>query len=136
MTVHSQDALRDLDLGPPAVVAPAERPCWLLVIAVRTLGHEVAVVVGEADVHTAGQLRHQLLELLPALPCELLVDLGALDFCDLSGMDALRDVEQAARARGVRLTYRGVSPRLAWLSQRFPRPPGLATVLSPPRGRG
>lgn len=128
--------VRSLDTGPPTDVAPADQTSWLLVVAVLAAGHEVVVVVGEADLHTADQLRHQLVELLPAGPCALLVDVGALCFCDLSGLDALRDVEQVARDRGVSVTYRGVSPRLAWLAQSFPRRPRLAPVPPPPGGLG
>lgn len=135
-----------LGTDPRHAVPPSGRTSWLLVVAVRAGGHDVAILVGEADLHTADQLRQQLVALLPADAGPLLVDLGALDFCDLRGLDALRDVEQVARSRGVHVTYRGVSRRLAWLSHSFAvqrgRESGTApaqrsrpAALTPPRPR-
>ncbi len=78
------------------------------------------VVVGEADLNTAGQLGARLIDALGAEPTSLVVELGALDFCDLSGLDALHDAARTASEAGVSLTFRGMSPQLAWLHATFP----------------
>ena len=111
--------------------ASAGRPPGLMVMALRAAEQHVLVVIGEADLHTAGQLRRQLIDALWAEPPSLLVELGALGFCDLAGLDALHDAARAAQDAGVTLTFRGMSPQLTWLHRTFPpRGPGLSP--SPP----
>ena len=95
-------------------------PAGLMVMALRAAEQHVLVVVGEADLHTAGQLRTQLIEMLAVQPPSVLVDLAALEFCDLSGLDALHDAARAADDTGIALTFRGMSPQLAWLHRTFP----------------
>ncbi len=105
-------------------LAPASvgRPAKLTVMVLRAAEQHVLVVVGEADLHTAGQLRAQLIEMIRAEPPSVLVELGALEFCDLSGLDALHDAARAAHDAGVALTFRGMSPQLSWLHATFPAP--------------
>ena len=113
--------------GPPAPGPPS----GLTVTALRAAQQHVLVVVGEADLHTAGQLRAQLIEMLPTPPRPVLVHLGALEFCDLAGLDALHDAARAAHDAGTALTFRGMSPRLSWLHRTFP-PGGLVPSPSTP----
>lgn len=96
------------------------RPSWLMIMPLRAAEQHVLVVVGEADLHTAGQLRSQLIDMLWTGAPSLLVELGALEFCDLSGLDALHDAARAAHDAGVALTFGGMSPQLAWLHATFP----------------
>ena len=81
---------------------------------------QVLLVVGEADARTADQLRGHLLDALAGQPPAVRVELDALDFCDLSGLDALHDVARTAAAAGVPLTFTGMSAQLAWLHRTFP----------------
>ncbi len=106
-------------------VAPAAagKPSGLMVMALRAAEQHVLVVLGEADLHTAGQLRAELIDRLPVQPPSVVVELGALEFCDLSGLDALHAAARAAHEVGVTLSFRGMSPLLAWLHHRFPPPP-------------
>lgn len=100
----------------------------------RAAEEHVLVVVGEADISTADQLRENLVAALADWPPALRVELGALEFCDLPGLDALQDAASAAAKAGVQLTFSGMLPQLAWLHQRFPapRPPAAATALAGP----
>ena len=86
----------------------------------RAAEQHVLVVVGQADLATADQLRDDLTDALTGQPLSLMVDLAGLDFCDLSGLDALHDAAQQAHAAGVQLTFRGMSTQLAWLHRTFP----------------
>ena len=118
-----------------ATVVGDASPAWqdktstLMVMPMRAAEQHVLVVVGEADMHTAEQLRTQLIGALGAEPPSVLVELGALDFCDLQGLDALHDAARAAHNAGIALTFRGMSRQLSWLHRTFPAPdpppPGL-----------
>lgn len=134
---------RSLSVTTPSYcVVPASpvRPPGVLVTALRTAGQHVLVVVGEADMHTAGYLRIQLIDPLRSKPPSVLVELGGLKFCDLAGLDALHDAARAAHDAGVALTFRGMSAQLAWLHRTFPRSPvrppsepGLARKVDAPQ---
>ncbi len=50
----------------------------------------------------------------------MLVELGALTFCDSAGVDALRDIARAAEVAGVALVFRGQSEQLQWLQRTVP----------------
>ena len=118
----------------PAAAGP-DRPSFLMVMPLRAAEQHVLVVVGEADLHTAGQLRSELTNMLDVEPASLVVELGALKFCDLSGLDALHDVARAAHDAGIALTFRGMSPQLSWLHATFsrrttPQPPGAGVDRS------
>ena len=115
--------------GTPAGDAWQDRPSALMVMPMRAAEQHVLVVVGEADMHTAEQLRTQLIDALRTEPPSVLVELGALDFCDLQGLDALHDAARAAHDAGISLTFCGMSSQLSWLHRTFPAPdpppPGL-----------
>ncbi|MBW3640413.1 MAG: STAS domain-containing protein [Actinobacteria bacterium] len=128
--------LRATRTSTPAVPTPSERGSGLMVMALRAAEQHVLVVVGEADLHTAGQLRTALVDMLPVHPPSVLVELGALEFCDLAGLDALRDAARAAHNVGVALTFRGMSAQLAWLHHTFPPrsvspPPSMPDAFQP-----
>jgi hypothetical protein len=85
----------------------------------------VLVVAGEADMSNAGALRAQLLEASVAGSPPVVVDLVDLEFCDLFGLDAMREAAAIAETAGVGMTFRGMSRRLLWLDGTFPfRMPG------------
>lgn len=115
--------------GTVVAASPArqDRSSELVVMPLRAAEQHVLVVVGEADLHTAGQLRMQLIDMLQEQPPSVLVELGALEFCDLAGLDALHDAARAARDAGIVLTFRGMSVQLAWLHHTF-----LPSSLLPP----
>lgn len=109
----------------------------LLVMRLRAAEQHVLVVVGQADLATAVQLRDDLTNALAEQPPSLLVDLAGLDFCDLSGLAALHDAARQAHAAGVQLTFRGMSAQLAWLHRTFPdrdlpEPAPAQALTSPP----
>ena len=116
------------------VPAPTGLPSALMVMTLRAAEQHVLVVVGEADLHTADQLRAQIIGSLPEPPLSVLVELAGLDFCDLLGLDALHDAARAARAAGVALTFRGMSRQLSWLDHAFPRH-SAATSAAPDASR-
>jgi hypothetical protein len=85
----------------------------------------VLVVTGEADISNARGLRDQLIEASVSGSPPLVVDLVDLDFCDLNGLDAMREAAAIAETAGVGMTFRGMSRRLRWLDGTFPfRMPG------------
>lgn len=119
--------------APPAAAAGSRvstRPTWLMVMPLRAAEQHVLVVLGEADLSTADQLRGELIGALGVRPPALLVELGALQFCDLSGLDALHDAARAAAYAGVSMTFRGMSPMLEWLDRTFP--PTKSAPARPP----
>ena len=111
---------------------PAERDAGLAVLQLRAEEQDVLVVVGEADLSTAQRLYDELVQSLPAPPRTAVVELGALGFCDLRGLDALRAAAAAARTAGVCLTFRGQSAQLSWLQRTCPAPaPASGAVPRP-----
>jgi anti-anti-sigma factor len=80
----------------------------------------VLVVTGEADISNSEELRELLIQASAIGRSEIVVDLVDLDFCDLSGLDALRAAAEVAAAGGVEMTFRGVSAQLRWLDGTFP----------------
>lgn len=118
-----------------------ERPApRLTVLAIKAADQHVLVVTGEADLHTASQLRSSITALTPAEPCSVIVELSALDFCDLNGLDALHDAAAVAALAGVELVFHGASPRLSWLHRSFPprspRPSPAAAAARSASGPG
>ena len=100
--------------GPTATVVagcPADQDAGLAVLPRRAEDEDVLVVVGEADLSTAQLLYDELVQSLPAPPRTAVVELGALGFCDLRGLDALRAAAAAARTAGVCLTSRSRAER-------------------------
>lgn len=102
-------------------------PAELGVLPMRTAEQLVLVVLGEADLHTAGQLRRRLLTALAGAPPAVVIELGALEFCDLNGLDALHDAAQIAHHSGIAVTFRGMSPLLALMHRTWP-PAGPARL--------
>lgn len=99
--------------GPDAGAVATPEGARLLVIPLRAAEEQVLVVVGEADISTADQLRDHLTDALAGQPPALRAELGGLEFCDLLGLDALHDAARAAAAAGVHLTLSGMSAQLA-----------------------
>ena len=109
-------------------------PTTLVVCPVSGDGVLTVVVVGDADLASSKVLREALLAAVSAAAGRrLILDVFGLRFCDLLGMDALRDGLAAARATGLHWTLQGVSSRLQWLFATFPEPApaGLDTVPRP-----
>jgi anti-sigma B factor antagonist len=52
-------------------------------------GHDVVALNGDLDVHTASALRENLIERVTTASGPVIVDLGAVDFLDSSGLGAL-----------------------------------------------
>lgn len=96
----------------------------LTVLSLRAAEQDVVVVVGEADLATAGKLRADLLGAVDTARGPVVVELGSLTFCDVRGLRALQEAERAAQAAGVGLTFRGMSRQLSWLYDTFPLPCG------------
>jgi anti-anti-sigma factor len=80
----------------------------------------VLIVEGEADISNARALRDHLIEAAASGQSALIVDLVDLDFCDLSGLDAMREAAAIAETAGASITFRGMSRRLRWLDGTFP----------------
>ncbi|MEU4426016.1 STAS domain-containing protein [Actinoplanes sp. NPDC024001] len=65
---------------------------------------------GELDLATADRITEQVDQVLAGPPPgQLVVDLAGLTFCDSTGIDALINAREAARARGA--GFRVVRPR-------------------------
>ena len=96
---------------------------WLSVSPRRNGPQLVLVVLGEADLSTAGQLRDELLAAFAFTPASIVVDVSGLTFCGLAGLDALNDVVAAADAFCIPLELRGMSRQLSWMHRRFPARP-------------
>lgn len=77
---------------------------------VRSTGTAGEVLLrGELDAYTAPQLDAVLSAVArPGGPKRIVVDLGELDFIDVSGVDALVSANQGAQRTGSQLVLRGV----------------------------
>jgi anti-anti-sigma factor len=79
-------------------------------------GREALVaVVGELDIDTAPELRLELSRCLRWRPAGLTVDLGAVEFCDCAGLNALLWARRATTESGGFLQLRSVGPHLVKL---------------------
>lgn len=126
--------------APPSATAtlspvPTTHSMGLTVAQVANGPQLEMVVAGEADICTSEHLRTELLSGLRSPPAAVVVDVSALTFCDLSGLDALHAVSLFAIRAGIPLTFRGMSTVLTWLDCTFPHPSlppsGLAPSLLP-----
>jgi anti-anti-sigma factor len=72
-------------------------------------------LVGEIDLDTVPQMRHALEQRLHDGIRTTDVDLGAVSFCDVSGLDAFLGVSQHAAAAGVSLQLHDPAPSLVRL---------------------
>jgi hypothetical protein len=116
-----------LPLGTPAEPADpdGDETLRLRVFPFPAGSQVVLVVTGEADISNARALRDQLIEASVSGSPPLVVDLVDLEFCDLNGLDAMREAAAIAETAGVGMTFRGMSRRLRWLDGTFPfRMPG------------
>lgn len=89
------------------------------VTVLRSPAAIVVAVAGEADIATSPQLQHELVAAFDGDSCSATVDVSALAFCGLAGMDALEKALAYARHIGFGVTVRGESAQLAWLRRTF-----------------
>jgi hypothetical protein len=99
---------------------PDDDPKQLRVFPFGSGRQTVMVVTGEADISNAQSLRDRLVEASVSGSTPLVVDLVDLEFCDLFGLDAMREAAAIAETAGVGMTFRGMSRRLRWLDGTFP----------------
>jgi anti-anti-sigma factor len=100
-------------VGPDAAVAALDTGTFSVSIAAGD-GRVTLVLIGELDLAgTDGLLRLGRSSLARSAPAELVVDLGALDFMDSSGIRALLELEQLASRYGSDLVL--LAPRPAVL---------------------
>lgn len=66
----------------------------------------VLALGGELDLDTTPELDHQLREATEGNPGRLLIDLGALDFMDSTGLGSIVRAQRFADSNGHRLTLR------------------------------
>jgi anti-anti-sigma factor len=117
-------------LGSPVDPAdPEADPKALRVFPFEAGQQTVMAVSGEADISNARALRDQLIEATADGSGPLVVDVVDLEFCDLFGLDAMREAAAIAQTSGVGMTFRGMSRRLRWLDGTFPfEMPGQRTI--------
>ncbi|MEV4398988.1 STAS domain-containing protein [Nonomuraea sp. NPDC049607] len=70
---------------------------------------------GDIDIFTTARLRQRLISALDHSTDVLVLDVSRVTFCGAGGIGVLIGVKGRARARGVTLALRGVSPRMARL---------------------
>ncbi|MEU8465130.1 STAS domain-containing protein [Streptomyces sp. NPDC029003] len=75
----------------------------------------LAHITGELDIATAPHLRTQALALIEQGHRHLILDLGAVTFCDSSGFNALVGILRCAKTVGGSLVLAAVPDRLARL---------------------
>ncbi|MFF4369263.1 STAS domain-containing protein [Streptomyces sp. NPDC001594] len=85
----------------------------------------LAHVSGELDIATAPHLRAQALALIEQGHRHLILDLGAVTFCDSTGFSALVGIYRCAKTSGGTLTLAAVPDRL----ERLLDLTGLSTLL-------
>ncbi len=72
-----------------------------LSLSTRTVAdHTVLQVGGEVDVYTAPRLRERLIELVDGGARQVVVDLGAVEFLDSTGLGVLVGAHKRLRAAG------------------------------------
>ena len=98
---------------------PQDAP-WVRVLARRDGPRVDLVVQGDADTHTCGQLRAELISALDGDVNEVRVDLSGLSFCDLAGSDALHDFTDEAAVLAITVDLDGMSPLLSFLYSSLP----------------
>lgn len=74
--------------------------------------HTVVTVGGEIDVYTAPQLRDAVLELVEGGAIRIVVDLGAVQFLDSTGLGVLVEAQKAVAEAGGSLAVVCTSERL------------------------
>jgi anti-anti-sigma regulatory factor len=112
--------------------APDDDPLRLRVFPFAAGRQSVMVVAGEVDISNARALRDRLVAASVTGSQPLVVDLVDLEFCDLFGLDAMREAAAIAETAGVGMTFRGMSRRLRWLDGTFPfQMPDQRTAAEP-----
>ena len=96
-------------VGPPTDVSPAVL-CSCTAVSRSSPAGEVIVVqvAGEVDLFTVAVLRDALADSLARGPCELVVDLAAMTFCDLRGLRLLVETGATAAGSGIGYAVAGV----------------------------
>lgn len=79
-------------------------------VARRDGASAVVEIVGEIDVHTAGELRTILLALADEGHLHIVADFSGVRFCDAAGLGALVGVNNRVAERGGTLRLTGVRP--------------------------
>jgi len=95
----------------PELVSPILR-----VVPVRTGEHAIVVLAGDVDTSTVELVRAVAEQCLQQRPQRLSIDLSSVQFCDCSGVRALRGVRADADAAGVE--FRLIAPS-AWIRRVF-----------------
>ena len=96
-------------VGPP-VDGWSDVMCSCTAVSLSSPAGEVIVVqvVGEVDMSTLPVLRDALADSLARGPCELIVDLAAMTFCDLDGLRLLVETDATAAGSGIGYAVAGV----------------------------
>ncbi len=120
--ISDPDPVRPLEISRSPRVLPvdqapavADQRAVLVLCPIAGGPQTVVALIGEADISTAGQLRDQFADVLASRPGSVLMDVTGLDFCDISGVDALGEAAAAAVNAGLVMTLQGCSPQLSWL---------------------
>ncbi len=81
----------------------------------RRAGHTIAALHGELDIASAPALREDLIGMLRNSSRTLILDLGAVTFCDAAGLAVLVGVQRRATALGITMRLAGVRPQITKL---------------------
>lgn len=94
-------------------------------------GTVTLTVRGELDLATAQRLRVSVLDAMARYGPHVVLDVAGLSFCDVVGLQAIRDCAAEAAARGGGMSLIGISDQL----RRLMEISGLHQNRWPPRGR-
>ena len=78
----------------------------------RCEGYNLAILDGELDVASTGQLQGELVGLIDAGEAPLIIDLCSVTFCDSWGLSTILAAWRRARERGVAFALVGPQPRV------------------------
>ncbi|WP_051760782.1 STAS domain-containing protein [Herbidospora cretacea] len=70
---------------------------------------------GDIDISTTADLRRRILTALDHSVEALILDMGAVTFCDATGLSVLLRAQRHARARGVTLALTRLTPQMTRL---------------------
>jgi anti-anti-sigma factor len=96
----------------------------------RGHGWVVVVVQGDIDLENVARLRHALGAACADPPCNLLIDLRAVDFFGASALRALAETTRFLRSQGFCVSLCGLTP----VQERVVELGGLKDLLDPTRG--
>lgn len=84
-----------------------------LTITTRSVGGTTVIaLVGEVDIHTAPRLRNEIARAINDGSCDLIVDLGGVEFLDSSGLHTPVGALKKVRVYGGTLLLVGASERV------------------------